>query len=311
MLRALYFWLRGLARLPGDYGRRGSLAATVRHDLLLPASLRRADRARNEALIRGRCATVPLPGNDALCWCLGRYRMFVATDDIGFSTFMMRDGYWELPMTEAVVAALRPGMHVVDCGANLGYYSLLAADLIGESGRLHAFEPNPDVARRLRQSISVNGFAGRTTVHEIALADAPGAAAFTVPMGEPKNGHVGAVGSHAAEGGDGLRRFDVRVDRLDAILGDAPVDLIKIDVEGAEERLWDGMRGILARGAPLTIFLEFTPDRYADPAAFLNRIAAAGFALARITERDGVVATSRAEILAAPGNRDQMLVLIR
>lgn len=311
MLRALYFWLRGLARLPAAYGRRGSLAATVRHDLLLPTMLRRADRARNEALIRGRCATVPLPGNDALCWCLGRYRMFVATDDIGFSTFMMMDGYWELPMTEAVVACLRPGMHVVDCGANLGYYSLLMADLVGEEGRLHAFEPNPDMARRLRQSISVNGFAGRTTIHEIALADAPGTAAFSVPAGEPKNGHVGAAGSHAEAGDDGPRRFDVRVDTLDAMLGDSPVDLIKIDVEGAEERLWDGMQGILARGAPLTIFLEFTPDRYADPAAFLDRIAAAGFTFARITEKAGVVATSRAEILAQPGNHDQMLVLTR
>lgn len=269
----------------------------------------RTDRARAEALIRARCATAYLHGTDALCWALGRYRMVVDTADIGLSTFLMLDGFWEMWVTEVIAQAIRPGMSVVDCGANLGYYTLIAADRVGAGGRVHAIEPNPALAGRLRRSLVVNGYDQRTTIHEIALSDAAREVAFRIPADEPKNGHITYLAAHEAAAEPDC--IVVPALPLDTLLGDAAVDFIKIDVEGAEEALWRGMAGILARGRPLVVLLEFNLGRYADPAAFLDEVAGHGFRFERIDESAGLLPASRADILAGPAMTDQMLLLTR
>lgn len=269
----------------------------------------RTDRARAEALIRARCATAYLHGTDALCWALGRYRMVVDTADIGLSTFLMLDGFWEMWVTEVIAQAIRPGMSVVDCGANLGYYTLIAADRVGAGGRVHAIEPNPALAERLRRSLVVNGYDQRTTIHEIALSDAAREVAFRIPADEPKNGHITYLAAHEAAAEPDC--IVVPALPLDTLLGDAAVDFIKIDVEGAEEAVWRGMAGIFARGRPMTIFLEFASIRYPDAAGFLAEIAAHGFSLA-VIELSGEWRTiDAATLLARPGTIDQMLLLRR
>ncbi|CAN5280247.1 FkbM family methyltransferase [soil metagenome] len=260
-------------------------------------------RHLNEAAIRALCKNAYLGDGTAVCRVLGRYRLFVDTQDVGLSTFLLLDGYWEMWVTEAMMHLVRPGMTVIDAGANLGYFTMLMADLVGTDGRVLAIEPNPDLVSRLRRSVSVNGYAARTAVHDCGLGDRQGNAGLIVPAGEPKNGYLAATG---IAGG-----VNVPLRRLDEIEGALDADFIKIDVEGSEEAVWRGMTGIIARGRPLTIVLEFTPGRYADPARFLDEILAAGFGLRIIDHRAGVVPISRAEVLAGPPADDQMLVLIR
>ena len=275
---------------------------------ILPRDLfDRVARPQAEAAIRARCATAYLHDTDALCWALGRYRMVVDTADIGLSTYLMLDGYWEIWVTEVVAGLIRPGMSVVDCGANLGYYTLLAADRVGPNGCVHAIEPNPALARRLRRSLTINGFADRTTLHEVALADRPLDVAFRIPADEPKNGHIAELPADEAAGQADC--IAVPALPLDTVIGNAAVDFVKVDVEGAEEALWRGMRGILARGRPLTVLLEFNLARYADPAGFLDGIAGHGFRLQRIDETDGARPVSREAVLAGPAMADQMLLL--
>ncbi|MFL9840416.1 FkbM family methyltransferase [Sphingomonas sp. ST-64] len=269
-------------------------------------NLLKPPRHLNEAAVRALCRNAFLGGDWSVCRVLGRYRMFVDTQDVGLSTFLLLDGYWEMWTTEAMLRFIRPGMTAVDIGANLGYFSLLMGDLVGPTGRVVAFEPNPRMAARARQSAHVNGFAGITQIHEVALSDHGGETVMFVPPTEPKNAHFSQ-----ATGRDGEMR--VRVQRADAFDAILDADFIKIDTEGAEEAVWRGMEGILRRNRPLTIFLEFTPARYPDPAAFLDTILASGFALNRIDYFDAttVPAVSRADVLDAPPHEDQMLVLVR
>lgn len=65
-------------------------------------------------------------------------------------------GYYEEDETRAISQLVRPGMTVLDIGANIGYYTLLMADLVGPLGRVHAFEPNPTMVVRLRCNIAQN-----------------------------------------------------------------------------------------------------------------------------------------------------------
>ena len=272
--------------------------------------LQTRSRQRNEAVIRQLCANAYLGKGRSLCRVLGRYKMIVDPTDVGLSTHLLLDGYWEMWLTELLATLVQPGMTVVDVGANLGYFTLLMADLVGPTGHVYAFEPNVDLARRMGQSVAINGFGGFTTVYEQALADGEGDVLLVVPTGEPKNGHL--LPADHPVGSDGItetrpmqtRRFDSYPEVLDA-------GLIKIDADGSELAIWQGMTAILQSRRPLTIVLEFARIRYADPGAFVDRILADGFTLAEITLNGGVQPTTREAILAAPSDEDVMLLLVR
>lgn len=264
-------------------------------------NLRTPPRHLNEAAIRALCRNAYLGGDLSVCRVLGRYRMFIDTNDVGLSTFLLLDGYWEMWTTEAMLQFIRQGMTVIDVGANLGYFTMLMADLTGPSGKVLAIEPNPQMASRLRRSAFVNGFGTNTAIHEIAVGDHDGTIGLAIPDGEPKNAHLSATGT-------GL---SVPIRRLDSLPDATDADVIKIDVEGGEEGVWRGMAGILARNRPLTVLLEFTPGRYADAAAFLDTILASGFSLMKVDYTAGVISTTREAVLAGHPAEDQMLVLIR
>lgn len=261
-------------------------------------------RSENEAAIRALCFNAYLGGGRALARVLGRYKMFVDTGDVGHSTHLLLDGYWEMWTTMALAAAVRPGMTCVDIGANLGYFSLLMADLVGPGGFVHAFEPNPPIAARLRDTLAVNGFGARACVHQVALGDREGAAmGLVVPEHEPQNAHVVA--------GLGRGRMPLITRRLDGYPELAKIDLIKIDAETSEEAIWRGMSGVLETSWPMTIFLEFTAARFADPDAFLRRVTASGFAFSRIDPCSGAAPVSQGTVLRGSEADEQMLVLVR
>jgi len=266
--------------------------------------LNREPRHLNEAAIRALCYNAYLGNDMSVCRVLGRYRMFADTKDIGFSTFLLTDGYWEMWTTEAMLRYLQPGMTALDIGANLGYFTMLMADVVGATGKVLSFEPVPRTATRLRHSVHINGFAGYAQVHEIGLAGQEGEVTMFMPEGEPKNAHFSQPIGREGE-------IAVPVRRADTIPGALDADFIKIDVEGAEEQVWVGMEGILQRQRPLTIFLEYTSGRYHDPERFLEEILSHGFSLGRIDFSEGVQQVTRESVLAWPAHEDQMLVLSR
>ena len=285
---------------------KSSPAGQAGQPLLDIHALAPAARGRNEAFIRGACQNAYLGDHSSLCRVLGRYSMFVDTTDLGFSSHMLLNGYWEMWVTEAIVARIRPGMHAVDVGANLGYFALVMADLVGPSGHVDAFEPNPAIAAKLAKSIEVNGYLDRTTVHQAALGATRGEAILQVPPTEPKNAYMSSVPARAGD-----IAYTIPTLRLDELPNAGTIDVIKIDVEGAEESVWAGMQGILDGGRSLTIILEFASARYGDPGAFVDRILSHGFSSELIDYAAGVIPTTREEILSRPAHIDQMLVFTR
>jgi FkbM family methyltransferase len=281
------------------------LTAAPGYERLRLRDLRRGPRSLNQSAIRQLCSAVYLGGETILCRVLGRYKMFVDSTDVGLSTHLMLDGYWEMWLTEALTQVIKPGMVVVDIGANLGYFTVLMADLVGPTGAVHAFEPNPGIAARLMKNVYANGFLDRVSLYTDPLGAGEGQELFLViPPGEPKNAHLTSYAVADALPVT-LRRFDSYPALLDA-------DVIKIDVEGAERDIWRGMAGLFERGEkPLTIFLEFNLIRYDDPAAFLDEIEGHGFSLGYVDLDLGVRPRTREEILSSPPKMDQMLVLRR
>lgn len=148
-----------------------------------------APRAENVAEIRALCRTVAFGRDTALTRVLGRYQMFIDTRDNTISPHLVLEGYWEMWVTEAMLRVIRPGMTCLDIGANLGYFSVLMADLVGPTGRVLAFEPNLDMASRARRSLSINGMSW-ATLHEVALGGHDGDMVFEADPNAPGGGHM-------------------------------------------------------------------------------------------------------------------------
>jgi FkbM family methyltransferase len=303
-------------RRGAEPGERGAEPAPpnerdVRGTLLTLDDLRSGQpRDQIEAAMRARCQTVTLDQHTILCRILGRYKMFVDSRDVGLAPHLMLDGYWEMWCTEFMLHRIRPGQVAWDVGANLGYYALLMAELVGGSGRVLALEPNPRLAQLCERSLALNGHWGSAEVRRLAAADRSDATLrFRAAISDPKNGRLLPEGHPAArpEEEEDTLEVAVRTARLDD-LAEGPVDFIKIDVEGAEEQVWAGMQGVLDRSPGITVLMEFNALRCRDAAGTLAAIADR-FALRELHYDALVRPVTIAEIL--PRREDTLLVLTR
>jgi FkbM family methyltransferase len=131
-----------------------------------------------------------------------------------------------------------PGMVCWDIGANVGYYTILFAELAGQDGKVFAFEPFPRNVELLRRHVEINGYRN-VRVLPCALGDRDGEAKFD-PGPDRSMGHLSDEGE--------LRVACWRADTLLATGQIQAPDVIKIDVEGAEAKVLLGARLALARG---------------------------------------------------------------
>lgn len=190
----------------------------------------------------------------------------------------MDDLFHVLPSAQAGVynalkQHLRPGMTFVDAGANIGFFTVLGATLVGPGGKVLAVEMMPDTAGVLRRHIADNGLTN-VEVIEKALSDRSGQEVIA----HTPRFHAGQA-SIVVEAFDGDETIEIRVmtSTLDEVTKDLPrIDFMKVDLEGAEAPAFDGARGMLARTKALVF-----ESRPGDPkgAEAMSRIEAAGFVL--------------------------------
>ncbi len=203
---------------------------------------------------------------------LGGFGMFVRTGDphIGRPIALHR-GY-EPHVSAQLRAALREACVFVDVGANIGYFSLLAASLVGARGRVIALEPRADNAELLRRSAATNGFT-QIDIQVCAAAERSCELVFYASGSVNSNGRVAREDEPFA---DVLPR--VQAVALDELLVDVPrIDVIKLDIEGSEPRALEGMRKLVERHRPV-LLSEFSPEliRVAagqEPVAYLEALA--------------------------------------
>jgi FkbM family methyltransferase len=195
---------------------------------------------------------------------------------------IITNGCFEPETFEFIQRFLQPGMIFLDIGANVGQYTLLGSQRVGPGGKVHAFEPHPILWSVLSRNIGLNRCAN-VVCDSLAVAEREGVQPLF-------HGPPDRAGETALVPCEGQTEFtQVRTVTVDSYLRShmiAQVDLIKIDVEGAELRVLEGATNLLTRGAGLTLILEFNDGAahrfghsVGDVASFLR---ARGFALYRL-----------------------------
>jgi FkbM family methyltransferase len=177
---------------------------------------------------------------------------------------------------------VRPGDFVVEVGANLGYFSLVFGRAVGPKGRVVSYEPDPDVGQILRRNAAVNGYSN-LEVRPVAVADQTGTMTF---YRDPKTTGDNRLFSH----GHDRDSFSVPVVTLDENLAEFSerIDLVKMDIQGAEPLALDGMERLLQERPPRRMLIEFWPHGIAgmgrDPARMIDVLRAAGYHLTRLDD---------------------------
>ncbi len=193
------------------------------------------------------------------------YRLYARPDDAAVGRHVVHGSYE--PEIEAIFRQLlRPGMGVVDLGANLGYFTMLAAHLVGPGGFVFAVEPNPDNVQLIEASRRLNGFA-HVTVSQLAAGRR---VELLMLNATHSNGTTSTIGAGLDQV---LTARTVAAVPLDALIDEnRRIDLVKIDVEGAEYNALLGAERLLARNRPV-IVSEFSPGLLTD----ISRIDGPGY----------------------------------
>lgn len=149
-----------------------------------------------------------------------------------------------------IVRFLRPGMTYVDVGANIGAHAILGATCVSDTGRVLAFEADPQTHTLLLENLSANNIRN-TQAYQQCLSDRPSLVQFNVNRDSAKSSIVNA----------GTSALLLQADTLDNLLpSGAGVDLLKIDVEGADYLVLQGAKGIFERAPPSVVVVETTAN---------------------------------------------------
>ena len=183
---------------------------------------------------------------------LPAFSIYTETDDAAVGRFVRTDNY-EADVTAVFRRFVQPGWHVLDLGANIGYFTMLSAALVGPSGSVMAIEPNPNNARLIEASRRVNGFS-QVRVVQVAAGREAGLLVL-------HRAHSNGTTSAAPDDTAGLIASEtVACVRVDGIVPRGRrIGLIKADVEGAEYLALSGCLRIIRRDRPV-IVTEFSPS---------------------------------------------------
>ena len=184
-----------------------------------------------------------------------RATLFGYTIDLDLEDEIQRNvwlGTYELRETSLVKSHLRKGMTFLDVGANIGYYSLMAAAYAGPSGRVVSFEPSPMSYRHFKKTVDENGILN-ITIEQAALSDVAGEGQLFVPKEQGNNTPTMVANS-------GGRAVPVPVVTLDEYLERnriGRIDFMKIDVEGFEPKVIAGAQSAIRAKRIGAIICEF------------------------------------------------------
>ncbi len=226
------------------------------------------------------------------------YKLALNPRDHVMGSALLR-GYYEPLSTKLFLESISPGMRVVDCGANIGIYTCLASGAVGKEGKVYSFEPEPQNFACLTETIRLNQLAN-VQPECLALSDRNGEASLFLSEMNMGDHRIGEIDE---------KRRSVRISTrtLDSYWGGniPEIDVLKIDVQGAEGLVFKGMTETIAKSPKLKIFMEFWP--YAlrrcgtNPQDLLDTLLVWGFSFQLIDQDGGRLRRldSFAELLAS------------
>lgn len=212
----------------------------------------------------------PLNDGWALTYLDTGQPFYVNTEDRNITPFIIMGGHWETNVDKVLATYVKPGMTVIDIGAHFGYYTVKLGCQVGDTGRLFAFEPNPEVNAVCLENIKINALHSRAILHKVALGDQDTVATLTRSNSNMTSANL--LGDQDAD-----YSVEVVVRRLDDMIpADASIDLIKLDAEGYEKRILDGSVKTLARSPRCAIMIELGLERWERGATLDDLIPACG-----------------------------------
>ena len=251
----------------------------------LSVAIRRMRRKTPAPPAPGPVGLPRVPGR-VQCMQLGDYRMYVDITDDLVGAVIARGGF-EPHVTRAIANTLRPGDTFLDLGANIGYFSLLAASRVGPTGHVIGFEARPDNVSLARLSVRENGFRN-VTLHNLAVSERDS----QLRMHAPDHTSLSEVVDGSVEGTEHF--VVIQAVALDDALAALPrLDVVKMDIDGGELRAVRGMRGVLRRHRP-KLFFEFAPYVLRElgrcnPTLVLEEILALGYRLSGLSPEGGMI----------------------
>ena len=223
--------------------------------------------------------------------------MALPAEDVRLTSLLTFHGTLEQGLTTLFKNVVREGMTVIDVGANVGTYTLIAASQVGSGGTVWGFEPTPRTFEICKLNLELNGLQERAHMIRAAVSDRAGRAKLRL---FELAGHNTLFGAH-----DDPSAIEVETVTLDeAMAPGARVDVVKIDAEGAEPLILRGMRRVIEDNPSIRLFIEFAPQHLeragVEPGEFIEEIERMGFAIACVDDFSGEVRpVTRAELVAS------------
>lgn len=227
-------------------------------------------------------------------------KMYLDPDDQVITPTILVTGSWEQNETALFLRTVKPGDTVVDAGANMGYYTIIGSRLVGEKGRIYAFEPDPSNFALLEKNVKLNGCTN-VVLERKALSDRKGTLKLFIAR-ENRGDHR----IYQPEG-ESRSSIDVEAVRLDEYLREhkTGIDVLKMDVQGAEGHILDGLTGLLEdRKDGPTIFMEVWPHALrgmgTDASGMLRKLESHHYTFYNVNppKRGPVARITTAELLA-------------
>jgi FkbM family methyltransferase len=298
----------------------GALASLPAHEQALRdarAQLQAAtDRLTSTQHYSPGSASHYLGGNRGVVTTAWGYRLLLRTDDFIVAPELMTTGIYEPGLTALLPRLLRPNETMLDLGANIGYYSVLAASVVGAGGFVVAVEAVAELAAITRLNLISSGMANSSHIANVAAYSHTTELEFFERIHAAANSSLGEMTEHElAQFGDSQRTIRVPAVDLDTYLagilhGKPAPALVKIDVEGAEYFAMQGARNLLS-GPHTRVLLEWSPGQQrragADPALLLSLIEDLGFHVSLTDARTDALHEITVENL---GNLDYANVLL-
>ena len=222
---------------------------------------------------------------------LEEFNIYVRLNDFFIGAVIERERKYETHVSDELSKHLKGGTVFIDIGANIGYFTFMAASLVGPHGYVHAFEPHPANCELMQMSLETNSFTN-VTVYQYAVAEKRRTCQLEV-SGSSSIGRV--VDSYQPADTDVNLEHLVEAVPLDEILAENDrIDVIKMDIEGAEPRAWRGMVKIVREFRPV-VLLEFSPKAIeltskVEPKGFLDDVISNGYDLFIIDKQEGRLA---------------------
>ncbi len=195
---------------------------------------------------------------------------YVNTEDRNVTPWIIMGGHWETNVENVMMSYISAGMTVMDVGAHMGYYTVKLGCKVGPTGRLYAFEPNPEVNAVCWENIKLNGLFTHATLYKFALGDSTTQATLTRSKSNMASANL--VGDQDAD-----FAVEVEVKRVDDVIPiDRPIDLMKLDAEGYEKRILDGAIQTLKRSPQCALMIEVGLARWERTAPLSDLVESCG-----------------------------------